>query len=103
MNLLLLAVAPVFTIILYVYFQDLYEKEPKRLLFLSFIFGAILSIFIVFLLYLFTRRLIPITDEFSIWQQFIQAFVVVALAAAFSKYVIVKYFAQPKKSIQRAL
>lgn len=98
MNLVVLAVAPVFTIILYVYFQDLYEKEPKRLLFLSFIFGAILSIFIVFVLYLFTGRLIPITDKFSFWQQFIQAFFVVALAEEFSKYVIVKYYAQPKKA-----
>jgi RsiW-degrading membrane proteinase PrsW (M82 family) len=98
MTLLLVAVAPVFTIILYVYFQDLYEKEPKSLLIMSFIYGAILSITIVFVLYLFTGRLIPITDKFSIWQQFIQAFFVVALAEEFSKYVIVKYFAQPKKA-----
>jgi RsiW-degrading membrane proteinase PrsW (M82 family) len=98
MTLLLVAVAPVFTIILYVYFQDLYEKEPKSLLIMSFIYGAILSITIVFVLYLFTGRLIPITDKFSIWQQFIQAFFVVALAEEFSKYVIVKYFAQPNKA-----
>jgi len=65
---------------------------------LSFLFGAIISVLIVTILYLFTGRLIPITDELSIWQQFIQAFVVVALAEEFSKYVIVKYFAQPKKA-----
>ncbi|MFC0604992.1 PrsW family intramembrane metalloprotease [Winogradskyella pulchriflava] len=98
MNLILLAVAPVFTIILYIYFQDKYEKEPKGLLLLGFLFGAILSIIIVTVLYLFTGKLIPLTDEYSIWQQFVQAFVVVALAEEFSKYVIVKYFAQPKKA-----
>lgn len=98
MNLLLSAVAPVMAIIVYIYFQDKYEKEPKGLLILSFFFGAILSILIVTVLYLITGSLIPLTDKYSIWQQFIQAFFVVALAEEFSKYVIVKYFNQPRKA-----
>lgn len=98
MSLILCAIAPVFAIILYIYFQDKYEKEPNRLLLLNFLFGAIISIIIVFILYFFTGKLIPITNKYSIWQQFIQAFVVVALAEEFSKYVIVKYVAQPKKA-----
>lgn len=98
MSLILCAIAPVLAIILYIYFQDKYEKEPKRLLLLNFLFGAIISIIIVFILYFFTGKLIPITNKYSIWQQFIQAFVVVALAEEFSKYVIVKYVAQPKKA-----
>ncbi|MFK7831699.1 MAG: PrsW family intramembrane metalloprotease [Winogradskyella sp.] len=97
MNLLLLAIAPVLSIILYIYVQDKHEKEPRSLLLYSFLSGAIVSVIIVFILYFFTGRLIPITDQFSIWQQFIQAFVVVALAEEFSKYIIVKYYAQPKK------
>lgn len=98
MNLTLLAVTPVMVIILYIYFQDKYEKEPVGLLLLSFIFGAIISILIVSVLYLFTGHFIPLIDEFSIWQQFIQAFVVVALSEEFSKYIIVKYFAQTRKA-----
>lgn len=98
MNLLLLAVAPVLAILLYVYIQDKHEKEPRGLLISSFLLGAIVSIIIVFVLYFFTGRWIPLTDKFSVWQQFIQAFFVVALAEEFSKYVIVKYFAQPKKA-----
>ena len=98
MNLLLLAVAPVFAILLYIYVQDKYEKEPRGLLIRSFLLGAIVSIMIVFILYLFTGHFIPITDKFSIWQQFIQAFIVVALSEEFSKYVIVKYYAQSKKA-----
>lgn len=98
MNLLLLAIAPVFAIILYIYIQDKHEKEPRKLLISSFLFGAIVSILIVFVLYLFTGHFIPLTDKFSIWQQFIQAFVVVALSEEFSKYVIVKYYAQAKKA-----
>ena len=95
MNLL---VAPVFAILLYIYVQDKYEKEPRGLLIRSFLLGAIVSIMIVFILYLFTGHFIPITDKFSIWQQFIQAFIVVALSEEFSKYVIVKYYAQSKKA-----
>lgn len=98
MNIILLAIAPVFSIILYIYIQDKHEKEPTRLLISSFLLGAVVSILIVFALYFFTGRFIPITDEFSVWQQFIQAFIVVALSEEFSKYVIVKYFAQPKKA-----
>jgi RsiW-degrading membrane proteinase PrsW (M82 family) len=98
MNLTLLAVAPVMVIILYIYFQDKYEKEPPSLLILSFIFGAILSILIVSVIYLFTGHFIPLIDKFSVWQQFIQAFVVVALSEEFSKYIIVKYFAQNRKA-----
>ena len=73
MNLILMAVAPVMVIIIYIYFQDKYEKEPKRLLLACFLLGAILSIIIVTVLYMFTGKFIPITDEFSIWQQFVQA------------------------------
>ncbi|MDO1500435.1 PrsW family glutamic-type intramembrane protease [Winogradskyella maritima] len=98
MSLLLMAVAPIFVIILYIYFQDKFDKEPKWLLFFSFLLGAVGSIIIVTILYLITGRLLPITDEFSIVQQFIQAFVVVALAEEFSKYIIVKYFAQTRKA-----
>ena len=98
MTLLLFAIAPVLAVIIYIYIQDKYEKEPASLLLVSFLLGAIVSILIVIILYLFTGRLLPVTNEFSIWQQFIQAFVVVALAEEFSKYVIVKYFAQTRKA-----
>ena len=98
MTLVLFAVAPVLAIILYIYLQDKYEKEPASLLITSFLLGAILSILIVIGLYLITGKYIPITNEYSVWQQFIQAFFVVALAEEFSKYIIVKYFAQPRKA-----
>ncbi|MCA0153931.1 PrsW family intramembrane metalloprotease [Winogradskyella vincentii] len=98
MNLVLLAVAPVLVILIYIYIQDKYEKEPPCLLILNFILGAVVSIIIVTIIYLFTGHFIPVTDKYSIWQQFVQAFFVVALSEEFSKYVIVKYFAQPRKA-----
>jgi len=98
MNLILMAVAPVLIIILYIYMQDKVEKEPKYLLVISFILGAVLSIIIVTAIYILTGHLIPVTNEYSILQQFVQAFFVVGLSEEFSKYIIVKYFGQTRKA-----
>ena len=96
MNNLLLAIAPVLIIIVYIYCKDKYEKEPKGLLLLSFIFGAVVSIIITTILYIGFDILLPLEDDFSILQQFVKAFFVVALVEEFSKYVMVRYFAQTK-------
>ncbi len=98
LKLLLLAVVPVIIIILYIYFKDKYDKEPKRLLFFSFLLGATVSIIITTLLYVITDLFIPIEieDNTNIVQLFIKAFLIVGLIEEFSKYVIVRYYAQPK-------
>jgi RsiW-degrading membrane proteinase PrsW (M82 family) len=98
MNIILSAVAPILVIIIFIYLQDKYDKEPLGLLLLSFVFGAIVSVIIVTLIYLVTDELIPITDKYSIWQQFIKAFVIVGFSEEFSKYIVVRYFAQPRKA-----
>lgn len=98
MNLLLLAIAPVFIIILYIYYKDKYEKEPKRLLFYNFLLGAIVSIVITTILYYISDIILPLTNHTSIFQQFIKAFFVVGLTEEFSKYVIVRYYAQTNKA-----
>ncbi len=95
MNLLLLAVAPVFIIILYIYYKDKYEKEPKKLLFFNFLLGAIVSIIITTILYYVFDIVLPLPNETSVFQQFIKAFFVVGLTEEFSKYIIVRYYAQP--------
>jgi len=98
MNLLLTAIAPVCIVILYIYIKDKYEKEPKRLLLLSFISGAIVSIVITTILYSGFDILLPLDNHFSIGQQFIKAFFVVGLTEEFSKYIIVRYVSQPRKA-----
>lgn len=102
MNLLLLAIAPVLIIILYIYFKDKYEKEPKHLLFYNFILGAIVSILITTILYYGFDIILPLPDHTSVFQQFIKAFFVVGLSEEFSKYVIVRYFAQPNKEFNES-
>lgn len=98
MALILSAIAPVIIIIIYIYLKDKYEKEPKRLLLKTFLLGAIISIIITTILYVFFDFFLPLKAEFSILQQFIKAFFVVALTEEFSKYVTVRYYAQPKKA-----
>lgn len=98
MVLLLSALAPVAAVIIYVYVKDKYEKESKRMLALAFALGAIISIIITTVLYVFFDLFLPLPDNFSIWQQFVKAFFVVALTEEFSKYIMVRAFLQPRKS-----
>ncbi len=98
MNLILLAIAPVFLIIVYIYIKDKYEKEPKRLLLYNFLLGSIVSIIVTTILYFLINIFLPLTDHYSISQQFIKAFFVVGLTEEFSKYIIVRYYAQPKSA-----
>lgn len=98
MNLFFLALAPVCVIILYIYFKDKYEKEPRRLLLYNFLLGAIVSIIITSILYYVFDIVLPLTNKTSILEQFIKAFFVVGLIEEFSKYVIIRYFAQPNKA-----
>ena len=97
MNLLIAATTPVSIVIIYIYLKDKYEKESKRILLYTFLLGAILSIVITTILYLFFDLFLPLPDNHSIWQQFVKAFFVVALIEEFSKYVIVRYYNQPRK------
>ncbi|WP_159950582.1 PrsW family intramembrane metalloprotease [Polaribacter septentrionalilitoris] len=94
MELLLLAIAPVTIVILYIYFKDKFEKEPIGFLFKNFLLGATVSIILTAILGSLGGRLIPLTNETSIIQQFLQAFIVVALVEEFSKYIIVRFYAQ---------
>ncbi|MBR9914471.1 MAG: PrsW family intramembrane metalloprotease [Algicola sp.] len=98
MNLLILAIAPIFIIVTYIYFKDKYDKEPIKLLIANFLLGAVVSIIVTTILYLGFDILLPLKDQFSVPQQFVKAFIVVGLTEEFSKYIIVRFFAQPKKA-----
>ena len=96
MQLLLSAVAPAIVIIIYIYIKDKHEKEPKHLLFYNFLFGAIVSIIVTTILYFLFAKFFPPFLTKSIFDQFIKAFLMVGLIEEFSKYIIVRYYAQPK-------
>ena len=94
MLLLVLALAPALAIIVYIYLKDKYEREPVGLLLKNVALGASASVLITFFLGAFGNWFLPVSNPMSVLQQFIKAFVVVALVEEFSKYVIVRYYAQ---------
>ncbi len=77
--------------------MDKYEKEPIRLLLFNFFLGAIVSIIITTVLYVIIDIPLPLKDHTSVFEQFIKAFFVVGLTEEFSKYIIVRYYAQPNE------
>ena len=97
MKLLVLALAPAIAIMVYIYIKDKYEREPIKLLLINFGLGATASILMTLIIGAFGNFFLPVTDPESILQQFIKAFIVVALVEEFSKYVIVRYVAQNNK------
>lgn len=97
MKLLILAVAPVMIIIAYIYLKDKFEKEPIKLLAINFILGATVSVVLTFLLSILASKIIVSSDSKNILQVFLNAFVTVALVEEFSKYIIVRFYAQRNK------
>jgi len=97
MLLLALALAPAFAIMIYIYIKDKYEREPIPLLLKNFGLGASASVVITLVIGAFGNFFLPVINPESVFQQFVKAFVVVALVEEFSKYVIVRYYAQRNK------
>ncbi|MFK7747539.1 MAG: PrsW family intramembrane metalloprotease [Kordia sp.] len=97
MPLILLSIAPALLIIIYIYYSDKYDKEPRHLLIICFLLGAIGSILISSVSHLITSRFYPELELKIWWIQLCKAFFFVALVEEFSKYIFVRYFAQRHK------
>jgi RsiW-degrading membrane proteinase PrsW (M82 family) len=96
MLLLSLAIAPGIAICLYIFFKDQYNKEPRRHLIVSFFLG-VLSAFIALGLQLLLTPLHKTIMPQNIFSIAIFAYLVVALTEEWSKYIMVRYYAFPKK------
>ncbi|WKD84859.1 Protease PrsW [Polaribacter huanghezhanensis] len=97
MILLALALAPAIVIMMYIYMKDKYEREPIKFVLKNFGLGASASIIITLIIGFILKLIFPTADPLSVAQQFFKAFVVVALVEEFSKYIIVRYYAQRNK------
>ena len=97
MVLLALALAPALAIMIYIYIKDKYEREPVKLLLKNFGLGATASIVITLIIGLVLKLIFPTADPLSVAEQFFKAFIIVALVEEFSKYIIVRYYAQRNK------
>ncbi len=83
MVILLIALAPVFIILFYVYFRDKYEKEPFKLLLLAVVAGMIIVVPVIFI----ERLIMALQPGMSpIFDSAYNAFLVAALTEEAFKY-----------------
>lgn len=94
--LLALALAPGAVIGLYIYLKDKYEREPIRLVVLSFFLG-VGSTVVTLLISFPVNYFIPIDDR-SLSEQAVHAFLLVALIEEFSKFIFVRWVLYPNKN-----
>ena len=77
LSLLVLAVAPGFFILWYIYNQDRYEPEPKKLIFKVFLWGAASTIPAI-IVELLLEEALPVSGTTSLLGAFVGAFIIVA-------------------------
>jgi len=73
MNLLLLAIAPVTVIIIWIYYKDRIEKEPKPFLLKNFILGATVSILLTVILSSIINTTYPLVKLNNTFETFLKA------------------------------
>jgi RsiW-degrading membrane proteinase PrsW (M82 family) len=88
------AVAPGFAIILFIYCKDKYEKEPRRLLIVSFVLGMI-SVIPAILLEAGGTGVLPAYP--GALGTFTYTFFVVGISEELSKFIMLRFYAYPKK------
>jgi RsiW-degrading membrane proteinase PrsW (M82 family)/ribosomal protein S18 acetylase RimI-like enzyme len=98
MELIALAIAPGIAICLFIFHRDAYNKEPKRNLLLSFVLGAAIVLPIAYTEVYFTQ----FTDQ-TITGVAALAFGVVALTEELGKFLVLRFYAFPKKSFDEPL
>lgn len=96
LSLLALAIAPGIAICLYIYFKDKHEKEPIKLLVISFILG-ILSVIPALILSLIGSEIIGFVPESrSFIFSLVSCVVGIGLVEEFSKFIFVRYYTYKK-------
>ena len=90
------ALAPGFAIVLYIYFKDKHEREPLLLLLLSFVYG-IFSTLVTLSISVPVNWMIELRTD-DLVDQFYAAFFKVALIEEFSKFIFVRFVLFPNKN-----
>lgn len=93
MIILALALAPVIAIIWYILFLDILNKEPVKMLILTFVFG-LLSVIPAIILEVFGGNIIGEIN--SLPKAWFQAFIVVALSEELAKYFFLRRYVYAK-------
>jgi RsiW-degrading membrane proteinase PrsW (M82 family) len=89
-NLLLIAVAPVFIILAYIYYRDKYEKEPLSLLIQGLIAGGVIVFPILYFEQLIKPFAAPMLQIYSAaWTSFVVAALVEEAFKIFAVYILI--------------
>lgn len=100
MTLLFLALAPVVAIATFIYLRDKYEREPLKHLVISFLLGVLCAIPAVLMsisLEATQSMLYPVGDFKNLIRVAVFAFIVVAFAEEFAKYLVLQFYAFRQK------
>ncbi len=98
MNLLALAIAPGIAICLFIFHRDVYNREPKLTLLVSFLLGAASILPAIYI-----EKSFDGVFNNSIPQTAAKAFFVVALTEELGKFLALRYYAYRKKSFDEPL
>jgi len=95
---LALAIAPGIAIALFIYLQDSYNPEPASLLLGSFFFGMVSTLPAIGLQLLAKKYYGALDSNSSIPFYAFYSFIIIGCSEEFSKFLMVKWYAYPKKS-----
>jgi protease PrsW len=97
MGLLALAIAPGIAICIFIYIKDKYNKEPLGLLLMSFILGMVSTVPAIIIQLVFKTSVEDMQGQ-SMLQVATFAYGVVALSEEGSKFIMLRFYAYPKKA-----
>lgn len=97
MGLIALAVAPGIAICLYIYIKDMYNKEPRKFLLLSFFLGMLITIPAIIIEVIASKPLHQLTAGSYIYTA-VSAYLVVAFTEEICKFFVVRIVDYPRKA-----
>jgi RsiW-degrading membrane proteinase PrsW (M82 family) len=97
MSIILISLAPVFAIIIFIYWKDKLDKEPKKILFISFLMGILSVIVTLIISYIING----FSFDFSTgnkYQSLASCILGIGLVEEFSKFLFVRYYCFKKEA-----
>lgn len=96
MLLFLISIAPVLAICIFIYWKDKFDKEPKKLLIISFFLGTLATITTLIISYLLYFIEFNEINKNQLWS-LISCILGIGLVEEFSKFIFVRFYAFNKK------
>ena len=95
MQLLLISLAPVMAIIIFIYWKDKLDKEPKKLLFYSFLMGILSIVVTLIISYVINGFSLEHSDD-SNYRSLLSCILGIGLVEEFSKFIFVRFYCYKK-------